>query len=172
MTPETPSQQQVMSPEMSAYAGTSFSLNSGESIVARSASSQPTFNVAISRWFDMLVGDSVFENGIPDVEFGMDDGQNVETPRETPREYNRTNSIPYMGSFQGSTPDASGYQAASPCSSSSPQLLERNPPMISAASEKLRWQAPAPIELLPYELFIFQNFVQRISLWVSFLLEF
>jgi len=153
----------TLSPEMSNNNGTSFSLNSGEQgLVARSVSSQPTFNVAIAKWFDMLVGDSVFENGIPDIEPGMEDGYSMGTPREQ----NRATSFSYMGSFQGSPAEGSSVQGASPCSSSSPQLLERNFPSNSLA-EKLRWQAPVPIQLTPYELFIFRNFVQRISLWVS-----
>lgn len=161
LPPDTP-QQQIMSPELSSHNGASFSLKSGEqNAVARPGSSQPTFNVAISRWFDMLVGDSVFENGIPDIDPGMDDGYNMGTSREQ----NRT-SFSYIGSFQGSPADGNSIQGASPCSSSSPQLLERNFSMNSIA-EKVRWQAPAPIELSQYELFIFRNFVQRISLWVS-----
>ncbi|PVH79520.1 hypothetical protein DL98DRAFT_560777 [Cadophora sp. DSE1049] len=161
-TGNTP-QPQVLSSEMSNNNGTSFSLNSGEQgIVARSVSSQPTFNVAISKWFDMLVGDSVFEDGIPDIDAGMEEGYSMGTPREQ----NRATSFSYMGSFQGSPPEGSSVQGASPCSSSSPQLLERNFPLNSLA-EKLRWQAPAPIELSLYELFIFRNFVQRISLWID-----
>ncbi|KAH9217938.1 hypothetical protein DL95DRAFT_434513 [Leptodontidium sp. 2 PMI_412] len=161
LPPDTP-QQQIMSPELSSHNGASFSLKSGEqNAVARPGSSQPTFNVAISRWFDMLVGDSVFENGIPDIDPGMDDGYNMGTSREQ----NRT-SFSYIGSFQGSPADGNSIQGASPCSSSSPQLLERNFSMNSIA-EKVRWQAPAPIELSQYELFIFRNFVQRISLWID-----
>ena len=138
-------------------------MNSGEQgLVARSVSSQPTFNVAIAKWFDMLVGDSGFENGIPDIEPGLEDSYSMGTQREQ----NRATSFSYMGSFQGSPAEGSSVQGASPCSSSSPQLLERNFPMNSLA-EKLRWQAPVPIELTPYEIFIFRNFVQRISLWVS-----
>lgn len=161
-TGDTP-KQQVLSPEMSNNNGTSFSLNSSEQgIVARPVSSQPNFNVAISKWFDMLVGDSVFENGIPDTDAGMEDAYSMGTPREQ----NRATSFSYMGSFQGSPLEGSSVQGASPCSSSSPQLLERNFPLNSLA-EKLRWQAPASLELSPYELFIFRNFVQRISLWID-----
>lgn len=160
LPPDTPKQN--MSPEASNRTGPTISVNSGDhNAVSRSVSSQPTFNFAISKWFDMLVGDSVFENGIPDVDTGVDDTYHMGTPRE----HNRP-TYSYMGPFQGSPPEGSSFQGASPCSSSSPQLLERNFPMNSIA-EKLRWQAPAPIELSPYELFIFRNFVQRISLWVS-----
>jgi hypothetical protein len=151
--------QQVMSPEMS-YAGT----NDTGSLVARSVSSQPTFNVAITRWFDMLVGDSAFENGFSDFELGMDEPNNFDTPREQD-----CMSVPYMGPYN-STPTAAGIEAPSP-SSSSPQLLERSAPGQdrNAIAEKLKWQTPAPIDLLPYEQLIFQNFVRRISAWVCIL---
>ena len=154
--------QQVMSPEMS-YAGTMGSNDTG-SLVARSVSSQPTFNVAITRWFDMLVGDSAFENGFSDLDVGMEEPINFDTPREH-REQDRMGA-PYMGPYI-STPTAVGNEAPSP-SSSSPQLLERSAPGPdrNAIAEKLKWQTPAVIELLPYEQLIFQNFVQRISAWV------
>ena len=161
--PPDPAAQQVMSPEMS-HAGTAFSLGSNDtgSLVARSISSQPTFNVAISRWFDMLVGDSAFENGFSDFEVGMDEPNNFDTPRESDHM-----PPPYMGPFN-STPTATGEEAASP-SSSSPQLVERSAPGPDrlAIAEKSKWQTPAAIELLPYEQLIFRNFVQRISQWVS-----
>jgi hypothetical protein len=160
--------QQVMSPEMS-HAGTAFSLGSNDtgSLVARSVSSQPTFNVAISRWFDMLVGDSAFENGFSDFDVSMDEPNNFDTPREPDRM-----ATPYMGHLNN-TPTATGIEAASP-SSSSPQLLERSAPGPdrSAIAEKSKWQTPTEIELLPYEQLIFRNFVQRISHWVDFMLEF
>ncbi|KAH7357202.1 hypothetical protein BKA65DRAFT_222572 [Rhexocercosporidium sp. MPI-PUGE-AT-0058] len=162
LLPSDTAQQHTMSPAMSDHASTSFSLKSNEqNSVARSISSQPTFNVAISRWFDMLVGDSALENGTPDTDIGMDDRSKPGTPREQHR-----TSFPHMRSFQGSPTDGSYVQGSSPCYSSSPHLLERNSPMNSAA-EKLRWQAPAPIELSPYELVIFRNFVERISLWID-----
>jgi hypothetical protein len=156
--PDNP--QQVMSPEMSTYAATAFSLGSNDSLVARSTSSQPTFNVAISRWFDMLVGDAALESALPDFDIGMDDRNSLDTPRDPNR-----NSIPCMGSVQG-TPEGIGV-ATSP-SSSSPQLLERSAPGSdrNAVAEKMRWQSPTTIDLLPYEHFIFRNFVQGISHWV------
>jgi hypothetical protein len=154
--------QQVMSPEMS-YAGTAFSLGSNDtgSLVARSVSSQPTFNVAITRWFDMLVGDSAFENGFSDFDMGMDEPNNFDTPRESDRM-----GVSYMGPYN-STPTATGPEAASP-SSSNPQLLERSALAAdrNAIAEKLKWQTPAAIELLPYEQLIFRNFVRHISHWV------
>jgi hypothetical protein len=154
--------QQAMSPEMS-YAGTAFSLGSNDtgSLVARSVSSQPTFNVAITRWFDMLVGDSAFENGFADFDVDMDEPNNFNTPREQDRM-----GVPYMGPYN-STPTTTGPEAPSP-SSSSPQLLERSAPGPdrNAIAEKTKWQTPASIELLPYEHFIFRNFVQNISHWV------
>jgi hypothetical protein len=151
-----------MSPEMS-YAGTAFSLGSNDtgSLVPRSVSSQPTFNVAITRWFDMLVGDSAFENGFADFDVGMDEPNNFDTPRDPDRM-----GVPYTGPYN-STPTAAGQEATSP-SSSSPQLLERSAPGAdrNAIAEKLKWQTPAAIELLPYEQLIFRNFVQHISHWV------
>ncbi|KAK0100673.1 hypothetical protein ONS95_007125 [Cadophora gregata] len=160
-TCDTPNQQ-VLSPAISNHNGTSFSLNSGEQgRISRSVSSQPTFNVAISKWFDMLVGDTVFENGVPDMDAGIEDSYSMGTPRK-----NRATSFSYMGSFQGSPAEGGSVQGASPCSSSSPQLLERNFSMNSL-TEKLRWQSPGPVELSPYELFLFRNFVQRISLWID-----
>ncbi|EKD19418.1 uncharacterized protein L3040_006797 [Drepanopeziza brunnea f. sp. 'multigermtubi'] len=165
---EPSDQHKVISPDMSAYAATPFSMSSSEqSIVSRSVSSRPTYNVAISRWFDMLVGDSAFEAVVPENETAVDDVRGMGTPRETPRGHDRTSSAPFAGSWQSSAACGRGYQAASPASSN-PQLLERNPPlMMSAASENWRWQAEAPIELLPRELFIFRNFVERISLWID-----
>jgi hypothetical protein len=165
-SPET-ANPQAMSPEMSTYAATQFSLGSNDSIVPRSSGSQPTFNVAISRWFDMLVGDNphpTFENATSNFDIGTNEHSNVETIQDPD-----LNGIPYMG-HNYSTPsgaDIVGIVAASP-SSSSPQLLERSAPGPdrNAISEKLRWQAPDTIQLLPYEHFIFRNFVQRISLWV------
>ncbi|KAE9363811.1 hypothetical protein N431DRAFT_431996 [Stipitochalara longipes BDJ] len=155
--------QQVISPEIS-HAGTTFSLGSNDtgSLVARSVSSQPTFNVAISRWFDMLVGDSAFENGFSDFEIGMDEPNNFDAPREPDRM-----AVPHMGPYN-STPTAVGIDAASP-TSSNPQLLERSAPGPdrSAIAEKSKWQTPAAIELLPYEQLIFRNFVQRISHWID-----
>lgn len=164
MTPDAAAQQ-VVSPEMSTYAVTTFSLGSGSndtgSLVARSVSSQPTFNVAITRWFDMLVGDSAFENGFSDFDIGLDDHNNLDTPRDL-----GGHAMPYMGPYN-EIPGVSGIDAASP-SSSDPQLLERSAPGTdgNAAGEKLKWQAPTTIELLPYEHFIFRNFVQCISHWV------
>jgi hypothetical protein len=164
MSPDGAAQQQVMSPEMSQYAATAFSLGSNDtgSLVARSVSSRPTFNVAITRWFDMLVGDSTFENGFSDFDIGLDETNNLDTPQEQDR-----NSVPYMGPFNNVAP-TTGLDATSPASSC-PQLLERSAPGPdrNAISEKLKWQAPAAIELLPYEHLIFRNFVQRISHWVS-----
>ncbi|KAF8850768.1 hypothetical protein BDZ45DRAFT_602390 [Acephala macrosclerotiorum] len=159
MSPDA-ANQQVMSPEMSTYAATAFSLGSDNSVVARSGS-QPTFNVAISRWFSMLVGDSAFESAMPDVDTAVEE-RSVDTPWDPDR-----TSIQYMGSFHG-TPDATGVVAASPISTS-PQLLERSAPGFNrtALNEKLRWQSPSTIQLLPYEHFIFNNFVQRISLWID-----
>jgi hypothetical protein len=159
MSPETTAQQ-IMSPEMSTYAGTQFSLGSNDSIVPRSAGSQPTFNVAISRWVDMLVGDASFENATADFDIGTNNRPSAETPRDPD-----LNGIPYM---ERSYSTADVVAASSPASSS-PQLLERSAPGPdrNAISEKLRWQAPEVIELLPYEQFIFRNFVQRISLWVG-----
>lgn len=164
--PPGPATQQAMSPEMS-YAGTAFSLGSNDtgSLVARSVSSQPTFKVAITRWFDMLVGDSAFENGFADFDADMNEPNNFGTPREQDRM-----GIPYMGPYN-STPTATGPGAPSP-SSSSPQLLERSAPGSdrNAIAEKTKWQTPASIELLPYEHFIFRNFVQKISHWVRYVL--
>ncbi|KUJ17130.1 uncharacterized protein LY89DRAFT_685078 [Mollisia scopiformis] len=156
MTPEA-TNQQVMSPEMSTYAATAFSLGSNDSLVPRSASSQPTFNVAITRWFDMLVGDSAFESAVPDIDGIVEGRSSVDTPREPERA-----TIPFIASLRG-TPEGSGAAAASPISTS-PQLLERSAPGFdsNALAEKLRWQSSI-IELLPYEHFIFSNFVQRIS---------
>ncbi len=159
--PPGPATQQAMSPEMS-YAGTACSLGSNDtgSLVARSVSSQPTFNVAITRWFDMLVGDSGFENGFADFDVGMDEPNNFDTPREQDRM-----GAPYMGPYN-STPTTTGPGAPSP-SLSSPQLLERSAPGPdrNAIAEKTKWQTPAPIELLPYEHVLFQNFVRNIRLW-------
>jgi hypothetical protein len=154
---------QVMSPEMSTYAATQFSLGSNDSIVPRSAGSQPTFNVAISRWFDMLVGDATFENSsIPDFDIGLNEHGIVGTPKDPD-----LNGIPYMGRTC-TTPGGADISVASP-SSSSPQLLERSAPGPdrNAMTEKMRWQSPDNIPLLPYEHLIFRNFVQRISLWVT-----
>ena len=159
--PPGPATQPAMSPEMS-YAGTAFSLGNNDtgSLVARSVSSQPTY-VAITRWFDMLVGDSAFENGFADFDVDMDEPNNFDTPREQDRV-----GVPYMGPYN-STPNTTGPEAPSP-SSSSPQLLERSAPGPDrdAIAEKTKWQTPASIELLPYEHLIFRNFVQNISHWV------
>jgi hypothetical protein len=157
--------QQVVSPEMTAYAVTTFSLGSGSndtgSLVARPVSSQPTFNVAITRWFDMPVGDSAFENGFSNFDIGLDEPNNMDTPRDL-----GGHAMPYMGPCN-EIPSVSRVDTASP-SSSNPQLLERSAsgPNQNATIEKLKWQAPSTIELLPYEHFIFRNFVQRISHWV------
>lgn len=162
--PAETANQHVTSPEMSTYAATQFSLGSNDSIVPRSAGSQPTFNVAISRWFDMLVGDNpnaTFENSTSDCDISMSERSAGETPRDPD-----LTGIPYMGRSY-STLGGVDVAAASP-SSSSPQLIERSAPGSDhlAISEKIRWQAPDKIQLLPYEQFIFRNFVQRISLWV------
>lgn len=165
--------QQVFSPvaaALPAYAPTPFSLGSNDSFVPMSAtSSQPTFNVAVSKWFDMLVGDAAFESGIPDFDVGMDDLNPLDT--QTPREPER-NSITSVGSLI-TTYETPGQQAASP-SSSSPQLLERCTALLdrSATTEKLRWQASDMIVLQTHEYNIFQNFVQRISHWVCLYLAF
>lgn len=161
MSPAETTTQQIMSPEMSTSAATQFSLGSNDSIVPRSTTSQPTFNVAISRWFDMLVGDASFESATTlNFEAGYTERATVERDPDL-------NGIPYMGRSY-SNPDDAAIAAASP-SSSSPQLLERTAPGPdrNAISEKMQWQAPDVIELLPYEQFIFRNFVQRISLWID-----
>lgn len=163
--PAETANQHVTSPEMSTYAATQFSLGSNDSIVPRSAGSQPTFNVAISRWFDMLVGDNpnaTFENSTSDCDISMSERSAGETPRDPD-----LTGIPYMGRSY-STLGGVDVAAASP-SSSSPQLIERSAPGSDhlAISEKIRWQAPDKIQLLPYEQFIFRNFVQRISLWID-----
>jgi hypothetical protein len=150
------------------YAPTPFSLGNNDSFVPMStASSQPTFNIAVSKWFDMLVGDAAFEGGMPD--FDMDDlnGLDTETPRDQPR-----NSITSTASLV-STYETPGPQVGSP-SSSSPQLIERCTPILdrSTAAEMLRWQASDTILLQPHEYNLFRNFVQRISHWVCSSLHF
>jgi hypothetical protein len=158
--------QQVVSPEISAYAVTTFPLGSGsndtDSLVARSVSSQPNFNAAITRWFDMLVGDSTFENEFSNFDIDLDDPNNLDTSHQGQP------SLPYVRPCN-KIPATFGIDATSP-SSSSTQLLERTDPSPdrNATIEKLKWQAPTTIELLPYEHLIFRNFVQRVSLWVWF----
>jgi hypothetical protein len=151
--------QQVVSPErISGYAPTPYSVGSNDSLVQRQAF-QPTFNVAIAKWFEMLVGDAAFENGLTG--FGVELDSFNGLPPSIDQE---GNTVPPLRTASGSF-DISAQQGDSPASSS-PQLLERNPLGLDAASEKLRWQAPDVIELAPYEKSILQNFVQRISHWV------
>jgi hypothetical protein len=158
--------QQVFSPvtALPVYAPTPFSLGSNDSFVPMSTtSSQPTFDVAVSKWFDMLVGDAAFEGGMPDIDIDNLNSLDNQPPREP-----QQNSVATVASLINSygSPE---QQTMSP-SSSSPQLLERCAPTFdqSAASEKLRWQAPDTLVLQPHEYSLFQNFVQRISHWVCF----
>jgi hypothetical protein len=146
-----------------AYAATAFSLGSNESVATMStSSSQPTFHIAVSKWFDMLVGDASIENGMPNFDFGVGDFNHLDTARDQEGHVNAPGGQP------DSAYGTAGPQGASP-SSSSAQLLERRAPFFdrTAAAEKLRWQAPDTIVLLPHEHKVFRNFVQRISHWVS-----
>lgn len=167
-TPDSPNQQ-VFSPAAAAlptYAPTPFSLGSNDSFVPMSTTCpQPTFNIAVSKWFDMLVGDAAFENGMPNFDLGMDDLNPLDV--QTPQEQERS-SITSIASLITAY-ETPGQQVASP-SSSSPQLLERSAPLLTpnAATEKLRWQAPETIVLQPHEHNLLRNFVQRISNWVCF----
>ena len=154
------SEQQVFSPVgLPVYADTPISLGTGSSLVTVSASSQPTFNTAISRWFDMLVGDCTFYNDNP--EFDVDGFNAFNTAQNQERDVMQPTRL------INSTDDAASRQPGSP-SSSNPQLLERSSPDIdrSSADEKSRWQSPGTIDLLPHEHNIFRNFVGRISRWV------
>ena len=154
------SEQQVFSPVgLPIYADTPISLGAGSSLVTVSASSQPTFNTAISRWFDMLVGDCTFYNDNP--EFDVDGFNAFNTAQNQERDVMQPTRL------INSTNDAASRQPGSP-SSSNPQLLERSSPDIdrSSADEKSRWQSPGTIDLLPHEHNIFRNFVGRISRWV------
>jgi hypothetical protein len=151
--------QQVVSPErISGYAPTPYSVGSNDSLIQRQAF-QPTSNVAIAKWFEMLVGDAAFENGLPG--FGVELDSFNGLPPSIDQE---GNNIPPLRTESGSF-DISTQQGDSPASSS-PQLLERNPLGLDATSEKLRWQAPDVIELAPHEKVILNVFVQRISHWV------
>ncbi|KAF4619046.1 hypothetical protein G7Y89_g14800 [Cudoniella acicularis] len=152
--------QQVVSPEqLSNYAQTPYSIGSNDSLIQRSSSYQPTFNVAIAKWFDMLVGDAAFDNGMPGFDLNIENLNSLENPLD--QDGNRLPSLRRTSNF-----DLNGQQCLSPASSS-PQLLERNPPTLDVATEKQKWQASDTIELLAHENFIFKNFVQRISLWID-----
>ncbi|KAM3081383.1 hypothetical protein ACMFMG_004852 [Clarireedia jacksonii] len=150
--------QQVLSPEQF-YAPTPYSLGSNDSLVlgTRSSLPQPTFNVAIAKWFDMLVGDSDFENAISSFDVS---GDGLDPTKS--QDLNHISSSRRVSAIS----DAPGANGIPP--SLHLQLLERNTHSQDrvVTSEKLRWQLSHPIELMPHEHFIFQNFVQRISHWV------
>jgi hypothetical protein len=127
-----------------------------------STSSQPTFNAAISRWFDILVGDCTLYNQNSDLDVDVEDLNSFNAPRHQDR-----NVMPSLRSISDAD-ETTTRQPTSPASSS-PQLLERTAADIdqNSAAEKLRWQSPSTIELLPHEHKTFQNFVRRTSRWVD-----
>ncbi|KAH8672752.1 fungal-specific transcription factor domain-containing protein, partial [Tricladium varicosporioides] len=158
--PSDPINQQVVSPEqLSNYAQTPYSMHSNDSLLQRSTY-QPTFNVAIAKWFDMLVGDATFENGVPGFDINLENLNNIDSPLD--QDGSRVPSI----RRQSSNIEVNPHPVLSPASCS-PHLLERNPPPLDVAAEKQQWQASDTIELLPHENFVFKNFVQRISHWID-----
>ncbi|PQE16781.1 catalytic activity protein [Rutstroemia sp. NJR-2017a BBW] len=132
--------QQVLSPEQ-LYAPTPYSLGSNDSLVlgTRSSLPQPTFNAAIAKWFDMLVGDADFENAISSFDVN---GDNLDTSQSQD-----PNHIPSSRRVSAIS-DAPGANVIPP--SLHPQLLERNTHAQDriVTSEKLRWQLSNPIEEL------------------------
>lgn len=150
-------QQQAGSPERPRDYATPYSVGSSNDSLFQRSAYQPTFNVAISKWFEMLVGDASLEDGPSGFGAELDNFNTLPPPLDP-----EGNLLPrtVRGSF-----DLPGQQGAL-LASSSPHLLERNPLSLDMASEKLRWQAPETIELLPHEVFIMKNFVERISHWV------
>lgn len=144
-----------------AYATTPISVPTSDGLVTMSTSSQPTFNAAISRWFDILVGDCTLYNQNSDFDVDVEDLNSFDAPRHQDR-----NVMPSLRSISDAD-ETTTRQPTSPVSSS-PQLLERTAADIdqNSAAEKLRWQSPSTIELLPHEHKTFQNFVRRTSRWV------
>ena len=109
--------------------------------------------MAVSKWFDMLVGDASVENGMPKFDFGVDDLNHLDPARD------QESNVNASGGQRDSAYGTAGPQGALP-SSSSAELLERRSPFFdrTAAAEKLRWQAPDTIVLLPHEHTVFRNF--------------
>jgi hypothetical protein len=165
LTSGTTEQQAFCPVGLPVYADTPISLGTGDSLVTVSTLSQPTLNTAISRWFDMLVGDWTFYNDNPD--FDVDGFNEFNTTQHQERDV-----MPPTRAINA-TDDTISRQPGSP-SSSSPQLLERSAVDIdrNSGKEKSRWQSPGRIDLLPHEHNIFHNFVGRISRWVPLVYPF
>lgn len=151
----------IQSPQaLSTYAATGFTHGSHDNFSLASGSSQPSYTVAISKWFDLLADDADLDRAL-----GADhtDDYGIQEPRP----------IQPSGSLNDGFNTIRHHRTLS-STTSSPQLFERSFVALDdmKASEKRRWQAQEPLDLLPHEHAILQNFVQHISHWVSLLLYF
>ena len=156
---------QVLTPET--LGGSSnrqaLSIVSGDTSIIRPVSSQPAFNVAVAKWFDLLAGDASFDNEQAIFPEGM---ENLSVPDSS---YSPRFDITLMRPRSGSNNTSYGGDLLP---TSNPHLVERRTLNYgTAALEKQKWQSSDAIELLPQERHLLRNFVQRISPWVLLFLS-
>ena len=112
-------------------------------------SPDPTVNAAAFRWFGLLASDAACESS--QLSAALVGFENEFCSLDQPTSLQCATQVldlhPSNGQFDGSAHAGSEDSATSPL-------------------EERLWRAQEPIELLPRETFLFDNFIQRISQWV------
>lgn len=118
-----------------------------------------TINIAAARWFGLLANDAARESPQLSTLAGYgDDFLSFEHAAGA--------DITQCSSLQRAT-QVLDYHSGNGASQSptAPSVLN----VIGTPLENRLWQAQEPIELIPQELFLFGNFVQRVSQWVCYI---
>ncbi|KAL4873050.1 hypothetical protein BDV12DRAFT_115907 [Aspergillus spectabilis] len=150
-------------PLLNGPSATHYSSDIPHSVTSSIESPGPTVNAATVRWFDLLANDAIRESPQFSVVIGgygqgaieeADVSQITPLQRAT-RIVDRTH-LEVDGELQA------GLNAVQP---------ELNAHVIDSPSslpfEERLWQAQEPIQLLPREYSLFENFVQRVSPWID-----
>lgn len=157
------------SPFGNGLAAAQYSADIPHSVTSSIESPGPTVNAATVRWFDLLANDAVRES--PQIYsaiggYGQDILEETDASHITPLQ--RATRIVDRTHVEEEQlrPDLNAGQSTPNPGQSKLNSQAVNSPASSHSEERL-WQAPEPIQLLPQEYSLFENFVQQVSPWID-----
>lgn len=157
------------SPFGNGLATAQYSADIPHSVTSSIESPGPTINAATVRWFDLLANDAVREG--PQMSssiggYGQDILEETDASHITPlQRATRIVDRTHVEEEQLQPGLNAGQSTLNPGQSKINYHVVKSP--TSSYPEEKLWQAQEPIQLLPKEYSLFENFVQRVSPWID-----